>query len=215
VPQGYPGFVHQPQVPQAPPHPQAAQPASTDAPAAASSTDEPTCPSQTEGVAQDAWEAAQNILNAINLLQLPAEVETTDDQGKADAAAPPSLPVPAATGEASTSTATSSTDYYAGRAELQAHLALLAAQLAELSQEDEDDFVVRYPVVVGTTPPAAPPIPASSVPADDTTPAMGNLGPPFPEAGDPTLTGQPHPSTVAALEEEEDSEDEDDMEEVI
>ncbi|KAG6865624.1 hypothetical protein C0991_000911 [Blastosporella zonata] len=204
------------------------------------------------GSAQDAWEAAQNILKAINfdsLLALPKE----DGSGEADQSfAGPSLSplVSAAIAAASAPYPSANTTnvsaaankeptpeiYAAGRAELQAHLALLAAQLAELSQEDENDPVVHYPVVTfvpGSATTAAPiavidpPVDPAAVP-----PPMASYPPPYgmPVYASTATAGvdQPYvppismhellssPQLIEATpEEEEDSEDDDDMEEVI
>ncbi|KAF8061612.1 hypothetical protein FPV67DRAFT_1452524 [Lyophyllum atratum] len=226
-PQGYPGFQQQPQAPA-----QTAQPSS----AAAAASTSATGPLQTEGAVHDAWEAAQNILKAINfdsLLQLPVEDEKAREQDNAVAGpstvASTALPVTATAGldlfsgavpgEIDVSAESSMAYYAAGRAELQAQLALLAAQLAELSQEDDADPVVHYPVVESHEPPVTAPtinpptVAASGPPPIGSFPSQFGLALPGP--GNPTLTGQPHPPIVAAPEEEEDSEDDDDMEEVI
>ncbi|KAG5647180.1 hypothetical protein DXG03_001139 [Asterophora parasitica] len=195
--QGYPGFQRQT------PAQQQAQPATaatgtSAAVSAAATTDDAGQPPAADGPAHDAWEAAQNILKAINfdsLLQLPKEDDkATAEQDKAPAAGPstatPSAPVASASdvdfltaalsggdaahaGTGTTGTEVLNDNVAAGRAELQAQLALLAAQLAELSQEDEDDPVVHYPVV---GPPASAPAPA---PAPVPAPPVSHVPHPF------------------------------------
>ncbi|KAF8894711.1 hypothetical protein BD779DRAFT_1669181 [Infundibulicybe gibba] len=125
-------------------------------PAPASSTgDQPPVP---EGSVADAYEAAQNILKAINfggLLQMSKDEEsngiksTNAQAGSAtDATSAPSAPVVAGAGiDLSVTTQPSDTSTISvdqgdssagsGRAELQAQLALLAAQLAEIYRADD------------------------------------------------------------------------------
>ncbi|KII90746.1 hypothetical protein PLICRDRAFT_174117 [Plicaturopsis crispa FD-325 SS-3] len=107
------------------------------------------------GVGSDAWEAAQNILKAINfgsLLQISQDEQRPPPTGPSDTTAPDprtGLPPPmiagagfdlstASSSTAGTTTATSGRGELTGdeRAALQAQLALLAAQLAEIAQED-------------------------------------------------------------------------------
>ncbi|KAG6863040.1 hypothetical protein C0993_000438, partial [Termitomyces sp. T159_Od127] len=197
-PQNFPGYTRPGQT-------QVTPAASTSATAATTTTSDA---NQAATSVQDAWEAAQNILKAINfdtLLSLPKE-ETHNAEPSQPLAGPSTVVQPAASGppasEVPTSTmdttgvVTVTEDYSAGRAELQAHLALLAAQLAELSQEDEDDRIVHYPVV---TSPSAPPPPAPApswmldiVPPDPVTaslvPPMASISPPPPP--------QPQPPTM-------------------
>ncbi|KAG5732743.1 hypothetical protein E4T56_gene16732 [Termitomyces sp. T112] len=237
---------------------QPAQPGQTQttAPGSTSATTAPTTgsdASQASSSVQDAWEAAQNILKAINfdtLLSLPKEesnnnnLETNPPPAGPSAAVPPSTSAPLASdvppntadGSAPASIVTGTENQTAGRAELQAHLALLAAQLAELSQEDEDTSVVHYPVVTSPSaplpPPAAPvPLPIASFPP---SPLFQSQPQPMPlylppvdsgEAQQPVppippavpLPPPPRPVEVMPVEEEEeeDSEDDDDMEAVI
>ncbi|KAG6898251.1 hypothetical protein C0992_002265 [Termitomyces sp. T32_za158] len=165
--------------------------------------------SQATTSAQDAWEAAQNILKAINfdmLLSLPKEdthnAELNQPLVGSSTAAPPSTSVPPAA-EVSAITADINgvvngvEDYATGRAELQAHLALLAAQLAELSHEDEGDPVIHYPVV--TSPSAPPPatnwMVAAAPPPD---PVAASLVPPMASISPPPPP-QPQPQTQYAL----------------
>ncbi|KAG5639489.1 hypothetical protein H0H81_000627 [Sphagnurus paluster] len=211
--------------------------------ASTSTTDDTTPPPATDGAAHDAWEAAQNILKAINfdsLLQIPQEDEkAADDNASASLTAGPSTAATSAPAIGGTDVLTHTTTeetnpstdaYAAGRAELQAQLALLAAQLAELSQEDEEDHVVHYPVVTSAPaqlasvpvlgPPvsAAPPIMASLQPPPQIPPQMAFLhAPADPVAAINHLPPPPVPlvPVMAVPEEEEDSEDDDDMEEVI
>ncbi|KAF5386682.1 hypothetical protein D9615_001916 [Tricholomella constricta] len=242
--QSYPGYtqVRQPQAQQPQqPQPQPGQPATTStAAAAATTTDNTARPLATAGAAHDAWEAAQNILKAINfdsLLQLPKEDEISADRDKVRPStnASASLPITAAAGMDFLSGAAAvvgapdgnagrtMAEIAAGRAELQAHLALLAAQLAELSQEDDDDPVVHYPVVGSTQPPAAPAVVPSAVAGGP--PSMVPMGSLSPNEGAPShgpaasTSKTPPPALplpiVAEPEEEEDSENDDDMEEVI
>ncbi|RDB24214.1 hypothetical protein Hypma_008698 [Hypsizygus marmoreus] len=210
--QGYPGYPQ--------PHPPAsqtqAQVAATSTPAPA--TEETQQSTHADGSVEDAYEAAHNILKAINfhdLLQLPAEEEEKvpgdSSGGERSAAAEMSnaastLP-PSTTGfdhfpetVPGTADGVSATEYPGGnpRAELQAQLALLAAQLAELAQTDAEDEDVMGQ-------------------QHDRMPVPSTLVPPV----DPSLLvpeGASHPPVqhppVAAMEEEEDSDD-DDMEEVI
>ncbi|KAG6861669.1 hypothetical protein C0995_013675 [Termitomyces sp. Mi166 len=168
--QSFPGFTQ----PAQPGQTQATPAASTSVTTASTTVSDI---SQTTSSAQDAWEAAQNILKAINfdtLLSLPKEESDTagaiQPLAGSNTAVPPSASTSAPTGsevrpstaDGSAATSLVNTEAYsAGRAELQAHLALLAAQLAELSQEDEDP-VVHYPVV---TSPPVPHLPAPTAAA--------------------------------------------------
>ncbi|KAG6918040.1 hypothetical protein DXG01_016895 [Tephrocybe rancida] len=204
------------------------------------------------GSAQDAWEAAQNILKAINfdsLLSLPKEDDSGEpDQliaGSSTLGSPPvslspivarALALQAASVNGAAAAAgvePGPQSYPVGRAELQAQLALLAAQLAELSQEDEDDPVVHYPVVDVPVPTTVTPAATTDSPlgAVAVPPPMASLMPPryavpmYAPTTDPGGDQQPVPPIsmpepapvgaaleVEAFEEEEDSDD-DDMEE--
>ncbi|KAG2020827.1 hypothetical protein CC2G_006128 [Coprinopsis cinerea AmutBmut pab1-1] len=146
-PYGYPYS----QTPYQAPQPQQSQPQPAPSTSTNPSSAEPktTAPPESSGASSDAYEAAQNILKAINfgsLLQLPAEetqegvAAASKDAGSSQlvlhqqqqppqhtapsgtlAIEPPALPGPEA----------------AARAELQAQLALLAAQLTELTKIDD------------------------------------------------------------------------------
>ncbi|KAF9466275.1 hypothetical protein BDZ94DRAFT_1187600 [Collybia nuda] len=213
---GYPGF----------PQHQLQQPPIPTAPAAEASDRS----SHNEGDAADAYEAAQNILKAINfggLLEFPEEDETTKKS-----IIPQVTTTEVPTGSIFHPTPTNVTidvDSSVGhtletnrvgvgintlqvssgnpRAELQAQLALLAAQLAELVQTDEED-----------PPPAHQPNQPSSEPSliftkdsQSMTAAPSVPDPPLPVSKPlPPVIGHPH----TEQEEEEDSDD-DDMEEVI
>ncbi|PPQ67666.1 hypothetical protein CVT25_012694 [Psilocybe cyanescens] len=253
---GYPGYPAQPApststapstIPGAP-----TTPATNKTPAAATL-------SATETDSADAYEAAQNILSAINfgsMYQLPPEerqkdsqardehssTETTDDvtdngvehllshvqamlasnaaASQSGSAAPTSVhaPPPQTSNDGSTEDP---------RAELQAQLALLAAQLVELAQAEEHAFEgqVPQPAAAGTIPTHNPPTPESIpvfqpppplpppvVPATPatyihaptaSTPSMG------PRIADMTNDDIPDPMP------EEDDSDDDDMEEII
>lgn len=100
-----------------------------------------------------------------------------------------------------------------GRAELQAQLALLAAQLADLSQADDNE-VPYLSAPVNNNPPVVP----TEVPATESVPPTA-LATPAAAFADPSATSLNHqPVTepqLAEPQEEEDSDDDDDMEEVI
>lgn len=90
------------------------------------------------GEGSDAWEAAQNILKAINfrgMVQLPTEDEKTPLVSKGDSTPPP-LDGAANSLMSDSQMPTSSTATDIARAELQAQLALLAAQLADIAEEN-------------------------------------------------------------------------------
>ncbi|KAG6845698.1 hypothetical protein H0H87_004959 [Tephrocybe sp. NHM501043] len=160
--------------------------------------------------AQDAWEAAQNILKAINFDSLLSLKDDEGGEAEQPVAGPSSSPVvstsvvPSAPNVSATanepaaaSAETTGMDVYAaGRAELQAHLALLAAQLAELSQEDEDDPVVHYPVIatVSTSIAAV----ATAAPVAATEAPVGAVPPPVSAAPTPVAPSTVAPPTMAA-----------------
>jgi hypothetical protein len=98
------------------------------------------------GEGSDAWQAAQNILNAINFGELtkmsedegPQEGEKGAHSATGKESSPAHPPVAAKTNVSSANP--SSSVFVPGnngeeRAELQAHLALLAAQLAEIGED--------------------------------------------------------------------------------
>jgi hypothetical protein len=126
-PSGYPGY---------PPHPPQPPPTTTNVTAEENTAEE-------GGIA---WEAAQNILKAINfggLLQLPTEDNETADKANnpapgmdvTESRAAPLLAISSTTGEATgVKAADSDPSGQNTRAGLQAQLALLAAQLAEIAQ---------------------------------------------------------------------------------
>ncbi|KAG6836755.1 hypothetical protein H0H93_003834 [Arthromyces matolae] len=166
--------------------------------AAAATAPTTTDASQGANSAQDAWEAAQNILKAINfdtLLSMPKEEDLSEiSQSEAGpstsiSAATTQVPAPEASSTAgAVPPASNIEDYSTSRAELQAHLALLAAQLAELSQEDEEHPVVHYPVVTSTSPviqrafvAPEPPVTVVSEPAWNVAPMTALPPPPPPE----------------------------------
>lgn len=152
------------------------------------------------GDVSDAYEAAQTILKAINfgnLLQLPPE-ETNDGVAPDQ---PPSSPlkennVPAMP----TSSADVPVEQPHPRAELQAQLALLVAQLTELAQADGECPMQEVQGEQDPPPPVVQPRPQPPHPA----PLPGVLPPP----------SIPPPPVLAVPEEDEDSDD-DDMEEVV
>ena len=181
--QPYPGYPSQPQ-------PQATQPESEKSQVAAPASG---TQAQIDGHVDDPYEAAQNILKAINfgsLLQLPPE-EDANQSSPTDTH--PLLSVPSTLDIQSTE--------YPGanpRAELQAHLALLAAQLAELAHADDEESVSAP--LVASTEPQLQPVVATQNPSPapmQSTPIMASLGP------------------SAAEQEEEEDDDDNDMEEVI
>ncbi|EDR10875.1 uncharacterized protein LACBIDRAFT_315821 [Laccaria bicolor S238N-H82] len=163
------------------------QPQATPAP----QPEKPPAPPPTTGDVSDAYEAAQNILKAINfgnLLQLPPE-ETND--GATPDQPPSSPPKENNVSAMPTSPADVPVEQPHPRAELQAHLALLVAQLAELAQADGEWLMQEVdppPPVVQPPPPAPPPV---------------VLPPP------PAL-----PPPVLAVPEEDEDSDDGDMEEV-
>lgn len=167
-PYPYPGYAGYPQ-PRPPTQPQPSQPTSSDAVAGA--TDKPASSfDPSSDVDKDAYEAAQNILKAINfgdLLQIASE-SGTDGKKSGDVsvdqltslliqaqnvmsaqmdavpqvASSPGVPLPTLSATAGVAVAIPTTLERPTniRAELQAQLALLAVQLAELSQEREENI---------------------------------------------------------------------------
>ena len=196
IPYGYP-YQPYPGYPSQPP-PQATLPESEKSQIAAPASGNQ---AQIDGHVDDPYEAAQNILKAINfgsLLQLPPEedgkVADANQSSPTDAHLP--LSIPSTSGIQNTKYSDANP-----RAELQAHLALLAAQLAELAQTD-DENLVSAPLVAPTELPLAQlqPVVAiqNSSPAPvQPTPFMASLAPP------------------ATEQEDDDDDDDDDMEEVI
>ena len=174
-----------------------------------------------DGDSIDAYEAAQSILKAINfgsLLQLPTE-DSNEGRGRGADPQHSGLEtllshVQAALASSATGTTTAGPLPVAGpaasappapptnhgpavdpRAELQAQLALLAAQLAELSQAEEAASPVR------DAPPLSP-VPAS-VPSHNPPPQNPSDIPTVPDI---------HPSET---QNDDDDSDDDDMEEII
>lgn len=202
---GYPG------IPLPPPPP----------PAASSSSAKQSADPDSDSV--DAYEAAQTILKAINfgnLLQLPAEgsdgghgaddhqsqqsgletllshVQAALASSAAEATAVGSLPV---TGPAAPLPRAPPTNVADPRAELQAQLALLAAQLAELSQAEETASLVQDATLVPL--PVPIPVPTCDDPPPQipqTTSAISGINP-----------------AETNTQNDEDSGDDDDMEEII
>lgn len=156
----------------------------------------------------DAYEAAQNILKAINfsnLLPLPSENENKAN-GEVQSTST-QLPVaqqgswlsaPITASDATTPDANP-------RAELQAQLALLAAQLAELAREgDVQPSELQLDASTHFQPSNRASIPQpSSYISESATPST------------PPLLTESAPAPVTQEEEESDSDDMDDMEEVI
>lgn len=181
---GYPGYPFQPQ-------PQATQQESEKGQVAAPASGNQ---ARVDGHVDDPYEAAQNILKAINfgsLLQLPPEEDGKTADANQSSPTDPPLSVPSTLGIQNTEYSDTNP-----RAELQAHLALLAAQLAELAQADDED-PVSAPLIASTE--LQPVVAIHPSPAVvQCPPLMASLLPPAMEQ-----------------EEEEGSEDDDDMEEVI
>jgi len=114
---------------------------------------------------RDAWEAAQNILKAINFGQLfqisneenkagepSTSVQSINQQASADGSDQPSALSAATPAESASMLAGNSTELNAEqRAALQAQLALLAAQLAELADVSEDKLSHNLEVPMNTT----------------------------------------------------------------
>ncbi|PFH52462.1 hypothetical protein AMATHDRAFT_74251 [Amanita thiersii Skay4041] len=212
----YPPGYH-PYLPQlAPPPPSSSAPAPQPA-----SQDQPQQDASNKD-ARDAYEAAQNILRAINfgsLLQLSNETDDVNKNGSVDAAMAGGAANPPATsvtvsGEGADGLANSvppgtgpSVSGFPsvaggapanGRAELQAQLALLAAQLAGLANEQET------PVVAVVQQPQPPP-PSTPVvaPVNNAVPAE----PPAPPQLNSTLDDESQGH--------DDTDDDDDMEAII
>ena len=217
-PYGYP-YAHMgyPGIPPPPPPPPPASVASS--PSAKQSPDR-------DGDSVDAYEAAQTILKAINfrnLLQLPAEdpedglaadghqaqqsgletllshVQAALASSAADASAAGPLAVPAPVGVMPAPSALPINIESAAdpRAELQAQIALLAAQLVELSQAEEAVPIVQ------DMPPAPLPLPIS-VSTHDPPPQNPPATPAIPDI---------NPSETQV--DDNDDSDDDDMEEII
>lgn len=144
---GYPGY---PSYPGYPPHPHATPSASTltssTNAAKPPETEKHPAESDTPSVVDsgDAWEAAQHILKAINFGSLqPQAAESTSASAQ-----PPPAPITASgldiLSSIGASVSTESAPSRAGltdeeRASLQAQLALLAAQLSEIAELDDDE----------------------------------------------------------------------------
>ncbi|CAL1713050.1 unnamed protein product [Somion occarium] len=101
----------------------------------------------------DAWEAAQHILNVINFNSLQAQENQPSTSGDATAASTSaSAGLNASLNANITSTALSDEH----RASLQAQLALLAAQLTELAEMDEEEEPVEVQPAAALVPEPAP-----------------------------------------------------------
>ncbi|KAF8162874.1 hypothetical protein B0H34DRAFT_298567 [Crassisporium funariophilum] len=209
-------------------YPPQAQP-STSAPAvtAAAATDTSKAALDSDGDSADAYEAAKAILNAINggnLIQFPpddfsATATDHDDQSShhqsishgveqllshlqttlassaaASASGSGTVPIPAAPAPATNPDAPTDP-----RAELQAQLALLAAQLAELAQTEDGPDVQDLPAPMSIPISRPAPIPAPA---------------PAPEPAPPVSVAVLPPVAVPETELDDESDD-DDMEEII
>ncbi|KAH9484091.1 hypothetical protein JR316_0003571 [Psilocybe cubensis] len=261
-PYGYPGYPAQPAASTSTaPGTIAGAPTSPSANKATTETSAASAPA-TETDSADAYEAAQNILSAINfgsMYQLPPEERQKDGQPKDDQpatetseeitdngvehllshvqamlasnaasqsgttapASAPSLPQP-----------TNGTSPEDPRAELQAQLALLAAQLAELAQVE--DSLARQvsqpqPQLQHTAPaPIAPSLPQQIPPASEPAPVFQNssssivpsepsahIHAPTPVVALPQVADVTTDDDVPDPLPEDDDSDDDDMEEII